>query len=128
MIELVVALLAVGAGVYVILPLRRPEEREDAAVPAVLGDLLERKRLALTGILDMEEERDSGKLTDRDYDELRSRYEQEALEALRELEDAGRDRDAELEAEIARLKAALVCPDCGAILRAGSVCTRCGAS
>lgn len=123
----VIALLACAAVLYVSAPVRRSEARDAPGLPPGLEAALERKRLALVGILDMEEERDAGKLTEPDYAGLRARYEAEAITALRALERAGADRDAELEAEIARLKTALLCPECGELRGTGPTCGACGA-
>ncbi len=123
----IVALLVCGALIYVTSPLRRTRTSEPSYPPIEVEAALERKRFALEGILDSEEEREIGKLTETDYRRLRARYEEEALTALRALQTAGEDRDAELEAEIARLKASLVCPECGEVRRAGSSCSACGA-
>ena len=126
---LVVALLAIVALIYVSAPIRRP--------PAVLDDdgptseAEARKVAALTAILDLESERDVGKLSDADLAELRSTYEYEALAALAELDAAEALPAADpLEHEIAALRHRLSqdrCPSCGAARPAGTTCARCGA-
>lgn len=124
---LIVALLAVAALAYVTGGLRRPGPIDDGVAPS---EPEMRKLAALTGILDLETERDAGKLTEADFAELRSTYEREALAALAEL-DATPDPNIEdpLEREIAAMRARLSlqkCPHCGAH-RPGTTCTRCGA-
>jgi hypothetical protein len=131
---LVVAALALLALAYVAGPLR---DRDEAAgeESEVAAELAGRKRAALTAILDMEEERDAGKLSASDFAILRREYEAEAAEALVEL-DALRSQttgnDAALEAEIAAIRARLAaplepCPSCGTPRAPGRACERCGA-
>ena len=125
---LVVAACAILALLYVAIPLRR------GARPA-LGDenpeLTEAetvKRAALLGILDLEEERDAGKLTQPDYESLRAEYEVRAVLALRQADRArSPEPDDDLEAEIAALREEMRCSGCGAIRAPGNACERCGA-
>ena len=126
---LVVALLAIVALIYVSASIRRP--------PAVLDDdgatseAEARKVAALTAILDLESERDVGKLSEADLVELRSTYEHNALAALAELDAAEALSGADpLEREIAALRRRISqdrCPSCGAARPAGTTCARCGA-
>lgn len=127
---LVVAILAVGALVVVLGPLRRAETDEHID-PAT--EIEERKYAALTAILDLESERDVGKLSEIDFNELRSTYELEAIDALHELDGlertGGRDP---LEDEILAVRERLArtdrCPSCGAPRAADvSPCPSCGA-
>lgn len=126
---LVVALLAIVALIYVSAPIRRP--------PPIPGDdeltsrAEARKVAALTAILDLESERDVGKLSEADLAELRSTYEHDALVALAEI-DAAQALPATdpLEREIAAMRHRLSrdrCPSCGAARPAGTTCARCGA-
>ena len=124
-----VALLAAAAVAYVVRPMRA----EEVAVPepdAQLEEATAKKQGALLAILDVEEEHEAGKLTEADYRELRLRYELEAVAALRDLDaiDASDPTDAELEEEIARLRAALTCPACGALRATGTRCPSCDES
>ena len=122
----VIALVAVAL-VYIAAPVRRPlPAGQDPPVPDAA---LERKRVALSGLVDLEEEFQAGKLTTDDFDSLRRTYERDAIDALRDL-DAKRDEDAfddEIEREIADARARLACPNCGAPRGAGQTCERCGA-
>lgn len=126
---LIIGLLALLALAYVTAPFR--DERADG--PAADPDrvLEERKLAALTAILDLESERDVGKLSEEDLAELRVTYEAEALSALHELEsDPAPSAGGPLEREIAQVRARLAtdtCPECGARRAAASVCPRCGA-
>lgn len=126
---LVVAALAVGALAYVALPLRGGPRRETLGPPTSAEQAGSRKRAALVAIIDLEEERDVGKLSSRDFDELRGEYEAEAVAALREL-DALADStwdDERLELEIAKVREQLKCPTCGAPRTPGGACATCGA-
>ena len=126
---LVVAACAAFALLYVTMPLRRgtrpvTESENTAAVEAEA-----RKRVALLGIIDLEEERDAGKLTGSDYESLRSEYETRAVIALRQADQARSPvpADDDLETEIAALREEMRCSGCGTIRAPGSACERCGA-
>ena len=126
---LLIALLAVAALAYVTAPLRRKDliHVDDPAV-----ELEEKKVVALTAILDLENERDVGKLSDEDFDELKGIYEAQALEVLHELDDAtGSDGLDPIEREIALVRERMSgsrCPACGAPRRPGKdTCAACGA-
>ena len=127
---LIIGALAVAALAFVTAPLRRPE-RTTEIDPAT--ELEEKKNVALTAILDLEDERDVGKLSDADFAELRWVYESDALDALHQLDAAalGGTPTDRLEQEIARVRERLSgarCANCNAPLGPGtSVCTRCGA-
>ena len=132
MIEtLVVAAGALAALVYVLAPLRRGPIEEVADPAHRLDEIEARKHAALAAIVDLEAEKEVGKLTANDLAPLRAQYEAEAVAALHELdaletEVAGSD-DAALEAAIARARAEFTCPTCGA-LRTEAGCARCGTS
>ena len=130
MYALVVGVIALVALSYVIAPTRRERTSRPEADP--LNELEEAKTVALTAILDLEDERDMGKLTDEDFAQLRSVYESQALAALHEMDEvSGSGPSDPLEREIARVRERLSasrCRACGAPLAAGtSDCSRCGA-
>lgn len=126
---IVVGLLACAALAYVAAPMRSGPQSDLPEPSLLVQEAGEKKRSALVAIVDMEEERAAGKLTEEDFMALRAQYENEALHALRQLdaleEDAG-DDDA-LEAEIAAVRASLTCPSCGALKEPGSECSSCAA-
>ena len=126
---LVVALLACGALVYVALPLRRGDRRLADEPSSASDDAQARKRAALIAIIDLEDERDLGKLSRTDFDSLRAEYEAEAVAALKELDVVGDSAwdDEELELEIARVREQLKCPTCAAPRTPGGACPTCGA-
>ncbi len=127
---LVIALMAVVSLAYVAAPLRRA--RDEGADVDPVSDLEDAKTVALTAILDLENERDMGKLSEEDFAELRAMYETQAIAALRAIDEEIRNESADrLEIEIARLRQRLsapACSACGAPLPADAdVCARCGA-
>ena len=127
----VIAALAVAALAFVAAPIRR-KEQDVVTDPAL--ELEEQKMVALTAILDLESERDVGKLSEEDFAELRAVYEVQALDALHRLDGVtapAADSTDPLETEIARVRARLSssrCPECGGPRRPGTdACPRCGA-
>ena len=90
MLELILGiLLAAGATYFVLLPILRPpvesagsdmagDEGEDPA------DDMSRQAVALRALKEIEFDRATGKLSDSDYEQLKAKYTQEALAALRE--------------------------------------------
>lgn len=126
---LVVALIAGGALAWVIQPLGSKRRRTLEETPLLVEEAEARKRAALEAIVDMEGERAAGKLAADDFAILRSQYEVEAIRALKELDALSRAdaaNDDSIEEEIARLKARLTCPRCGA-WKTGETCDRCHA-
>lgn len=127
---IIVVALAIAALAYVVAPVAA--RRSDTVNEPPPDDPAEEKKAAaLSGLIDLEDELDSGKLSAEDFRYLRERYERDALAALKEIQDrSGRDAtDDDLEREIAAVKARLRCPSCGTPRLAGAArCTRCGAS
>lgn len=106
------------------------------------------KGVALTALKEIEFDRETGKLSDADYEQLKQKYTAAALDALRAEE---REPPADVEALIAaRVKSlrtagpaaapacdncgprsepgAAFCSNCGRKLRGDAACTRCGAA
>jgi hypothetical protein len=127
--EVVVILILVGlAAVYISIPLLRGARGETDSVTIRLEEAGARKEAALGALVDIENERLIGKLSARDFEQLRDEYEAEALAALKEL-DAIEDGDAEddeLEAEIAAIRVQMECPECGGLRVPGEACSKCG--
>jgi hypothetical protein len=127
--EIVIALLALGTVLYVTRPLGRARFTAEPSAELEAADV--RKMTALSAIVDLEEEREMGKLSDADFERLRAQYEAEALEALKELDSVKRVQVPEedpLEAEIAAVRKRLQCPNCGALRTSGGNCPQCDAS
>ncbi len=103
---LIVAVLALGALVYVVAPLRTAPAKR--AAPNLPMDAAIRKRRALEAILDLEADLASGKLDPEDFSAYRDAYAREALDAMRELDIAETSAtDSELETEIAAARTRL---------------------
>ena len=104
----VVAILALAGLAYAAAALASPAEEAPAPADGRRADLERRARAALVAIVDLEDERDAGKLTHGDFEALVGTHEQEALaalDALDELEGVGPDDP--VEREIAAVKARL---------------------
>lgn len=126
---IIVAALAVGAIAYIVAPIGR--WHRDVEESSSETEAEEKKRVALIGILDLEEERDGGKLSEAEFIDLRARYERDALAALQELDKIAPAATAEeqLEREIAAARAKLSCGTCGAPrVDEGVPCASCGSS
>lgn len=130
-LALVVAVLACAALAYVVAPMKKGA-RPSLPRPSSVEDALARKDAALSALVDIEDEREIGKLSPADFEMLRRQYEAEAVRALRELDVLQEDAemamaDEELEEEIAQMRVKLACPVCGALRTEGLACERCGA-
>ena len=90
MLELILGvLLAAGATYYVLIPiLRPPQESANRGTADDEGDDpaddMRPQAVALRALKEIEFDRATGKLSDTDYDQLKAKYTQEALAALRE--------------------------------------------
>ena len=136
MLELIVGiLLAAGATYYVLLPILRPAppvpsgqteaSSDDGDDP---DDDMSPQTVALRALKEIEFDRATGKLSDSDYDQLKAKYTQEALAAMRR-EQGARSREQEQPVKSAprALLPAPSCPDHGAPSEADAVfCPQCG--
>jgi hypothetical protein len=134
------ALLLVGIAVFLILqPVLTGQEAPLESAEKDPSDAQFRKRVSLLQLRDAEYEYAMGKLSEEDYLTLRKTLSAEALAAIREEEEeaSGWDEpaadpgDAELEEEIAkvraRLKGGVFCSECGFPNGPGSrFCSECG--
>jgi hypothetical protein len=100
-----------AAALFIVLaPLRRAPRTESPETSIDIDEAESRKRAALIAIVDLENERDVGKLAEEEFRTLRTEYEAEAVEAFHQLDRLGAASGAEedaLEAEIARIRAQL---------------------
>jgi hypothetical protein len=93
-----------------------------------------RSGVALAALKEIEFDRETGKLSDADYDFLKQKYTVEALQALRaEDAEAPDDIEAQVAARVATLQAVAAggtsCPGCGTLAAAGAhFCAECGRS
>jgi rubrerythrin len=126
-VTIVIALVGVAL-YYVARPLVGGARAETTEPSQLISEADERKHAAILAILELEEENQTGKLSDGDLVALRSQYESAALQALRELEELGAEArvEDEFEAEIERLKEQMRCPKCGATRPANQTCPSCG--
>lgn len=143
---LLVAAVALAVLAWATLPLRKgsrdrlggtaEQHRLDAPEPShELEEAVADKRAALVAIVDLENERAVGKMSEEDFDALKAEYEAQALSALRAADalrdTAGRSAhgqgwDDDLELEIAAIRERLRCPSCGAARTPGEACEQCG--
>ncbi len=125
----IVAVLAAAALAYVLAALGRGRRKEGLEPASKAEEANASKRAALAALVDLEIEREMGKLSDEDFRALAADYEAEAVIALRQLDalGAGGGETDPLEAEIASIRRRLECPSCGAPRAPGEKCARCGA-
>lgn len=89
MLELIAGfLLAAGATYYVLLPILRPPLEPAGAAPLTdegedPADDMSPQAVALRALKEIEFDRATGKLSDQDYDQLKAKYTNEALAAMR---------------------------------------------
>jgi len=152
-VSIVIGLLVAVAAVLLVLdPILRPHTVAPAE-PGILDEPEDdprehRKELALAALKEIEFDRETGKLSDSDYQNMLTRYTKEAVEALRDSEPAeavggnghadavpaapvGAAGDDPVERLIAETRAAnrgrRFCVNCGAVLEgSGRFCVECG--
>ena len=124
---LLVAVLGALALLYVSGPVARREHLDDESASAGVRDAQARKGAALDALLDIEEERELGKLEGPDYAGLRDLYEREAWEAIEEIDHGppASGEDEVLEREVAAMRARLACPRCGSLRAEDGGCPAC---
>jgi len=110
-------------------PLFSSPSPADASLLEPLDPEETRRGVALIALKEIDFDRATGKLSDGDYETLKTRYTREALEAMREDDATGPDAVEALIAERVRGLAAGVryCTACGKPLEGGiRFCTECG--
>jgi cytochrome c-type biogenesis protein CcmI len=84
-----VAFLALFVAVVVLAPLFRPDAQEAERVSSALSveqDLSTRHAMALAALRDLEDDRQTGKIGDADYAQLKAKLEARAIELMKSLD------------------------------------------
>jgi hypothetical protein len=125
---ILIALLIIGTFAFVLRPLMAHDSAwfgRDKGPQAPAGELIARRDALYAALKDAEFDRETGKLTEEDYQAVRTRTMAEAAGVLRKLDhltpEAEAALDAEIEAEVARLRegaAQPVAPDLAAAVDA----------
>jgi len=133
MLELILGLLlAAGATYFVLLPILRPSAESPVSANVDEGedpdDDMSPQAVALRALREIEFDRATGKLSDSDYEHLKSRYTNEALAAMRgERTSYVVRRTSELRADAPRTTHDARCPQHGPRPESGAVfCSECG--
>lgn len=138
--EIAILALAIFSILYVGMPLFRISRKRTGVFSTFIPDhrfqLEEKKRAAYSALKELEFDFHMGKLTKEDYTELRSHYEREAIEILKEIDKSSSKEKLEekVEEEIAayleknkRTDTINFCPYCGnKIRRQDGFCSKCG--
>ncbi len=102
---LVLALLAVIVFALVLQPLLAARRRRDTSgIPAVFLDLLAQRDALLQALRDLQIDRETGKISEEDYQMARLVFLREAAVVLSQLEALEEQLDLEVEHEIAHLR------------------------
>ena len=147
MTEAFIALMALTAMAAVLWPVfKRHELVDDTLVEDTeLGEVLAKKDAALLAIDELEADFRMGNLSESDYSQLRTKYDEQAMAALRSVDEARGERnlvadddfDALIESQVAQrrrnrrpipaVSGAASCPSCGQRLVPGATfCAYCG--
>ena len=132
MVYLLCALLGGAVLAAICTPLFRKERTlESAIIEETQWDLLQRKKEVILGnIQDLEFEYKCGKLSEEDYQKIRTEMNTEAAQVFQEIEnlESTADLDALIRREITARKTKSSCPSCGAKNTPTSkFCADCGA-
>jgi len=88
-VALAVAFLALVVAVVVLGPLFRPDAQEAERVSSALSveqDLSTRHGMAVAALRDLEDDRQTGKIGDADYAQLKTKLESRAVELMKSLD------------------------------------------
>jgi len=88
-VALTVAALALTVAAFVLAPLFRPDAQAAERVSNALSaaqDLSTRHAMALAALRDLEDDRQTGKIGDSDYAQLRAKLETRAVELMKSLD------------------------------------------
>jgi hypothetical protein len=90
-----VSLLALGVAAFVLAPLFRPDARESERVANALSaeqDLTTRHAMAVAALRDLEEDRQTGKIGDADYESMKAKLEARAIALMKSLDTLAESR------------------------------------
>ena len=140
MIIVVEILIFVSAMFFVGYPIfKRQEARIKTQENEALGELIHKKEAVYISIKDLDFDYRTGKLSEDDYNELKERYELEALHILKDIDDSGKKKTTAEDARIKQIlpesaepiatgKDYIFCPKCGTKAKMGdNFCFKCGA-
>jgi len=85
----IISALALTVAVVVLAPLFRPDAQEAERVSSALSveqDLSTRHAMALAALRDLEDDRETGKIGDADYAQMRAKLEARAVELMKSLD------------------------------------------
>jgi len=88
-VAILIAALALTVTVVVLAPLFRPDAQEAERVSSALSveqDLSTRHAMALAALRDLEDDRQTGKIGDADYAQMRAKLEGRAVELMKSLD------------------------------------------
>jgi len=91
----IIAALALTVAVIVLAPLFRPDAQEAERVSSALSveqDLSTRHAMALAALRDLEDDRQTGKIGDADYAQMRGKLEARAVELMKSLDGLAAER------------------------------------
>jgi len=94
-VALITAALALTVAVVVLAPLFRPDAQEAERVSSALSveqDLSTRHAMALAALRDLEDDRQTGKIGDADYAQMRAKLESRAVELMKSLDGLAAER------------------------------------
>jgi hypothetical protein len=142
----VVMVMVIASTAAVAWPLFNYRRKRTPVVDQEVSELLARKDAALLAISELESDFEMGNLSESDYRELRTKYDEQAMALLKAVDKIRGERafetasrlDEQIEAQVSRLRGVHhgswergreVCPSCSASLPSGALfCPRCGAA
>lgn len=137
MLTLIELLLLVGTLFVVSFPLWNKRFAEDIVElkESELSDLLYRKDASFIALKDLEFDHKTGKIDDVDYDEMKARFEGEALDTIKRIDDYKRGSDAvgtvdqKIKTSVKSKTDIGYCASCGvSVKESHKFCSSCGAS
>lgn len=129
MITFVEILIFISAMFFVGYPIfKRQEIKDKRQENKVLDELIHKKETAYIAIKDLEFDYRTGKLSQADYMELKDRYETEALQTLKEIDESGKEIPLSPPSGKGDEGGFIFCPKCGTRTKAeDNFCFKCGA-